>query len=410
MLTAVARKTMQPKLRNIQPQWAMQNGRPVLVLRDPLGLSNKALALPQPLVPMLALCDGTKDEAAIRAALEIRAGVRLSPQILSDILQQLDDALLLDNERSAAALQAALHRYRSAPFRPPTLAGSGYPAEPDALAAMLQGYVDAAKPAQAVTALRGLVSPHIDYQRGGSVYGQVWAAAAEAVRQADVAVIFGTDHKGDFSPFTLTLQHYATPFGVLPTDTTVVRALSTAIGEDTAFRDEFHHKSEHSVELAAVWLHYVRGGQPCDLVPILSGTFEPFVAGQESARDSDFISRGMETLQKALQGRNVVVVAAADLAHTGPAFGNPIAAGFVQRAMGKKADASLLETLCEGDADAVLNLIQEEDDSRHICGLPPIYLALRLLEPARGHLIAYDQAPADAQGDSFVSFCGITLE
>jgi hypothetical protein len=401
---------MQPKLRNIQPQWGQQNGRPVLVLRDPLGLSDKTLALPQSLAPLLAFCDGSRDESAIRAALEIRAGVRIPPDVLAQILQQLDDALLLDNERSAAALRDAICRYRGASFRPPALAGVSYPAEPEALTAALQGCVGGAATDPPAQSIRGIVSPHIDYARGGAVYGQVWAASAEAARQADVAVIFGTDHMGDFSPFTLTRQNYATPFGVLPTDGVIVEQIAGAIGDDAAFRDELHHRSEHSIELAAVWLHHVRGGQPCSLVPILCGAFEPFVAGGESARDNDLIARGVAALREALAGRKFVVVAAADLAHTGPAFGDSVPAGFVQRAVGKSADEALIQRVCEGDADGFLGLIQQEGDRRHICGVPPIYLALRLLEPVRGRVIAYDQAPADAQGTSFVSFCGITLE
>ncbi|MDH7489294.1 MAG: AmmeMemoRadiSam system protein B [Anaerolineae bacterium] len=401
---------MRPKLRPIQPQWGQQDGRPVLVLRDPLALSGKVLAVPQPLAPLLALCDGTRDESALRAALEIRAGVRLSPDVLASILQQLDDALLLENERSAEALRAALDAYRSAPFRAPASAGGGYPDDVAALSRMLQGYLDAAGDVRRFPNARGLVSPHIDYMRGGGVYGGVWAAAADAVRQAEVAVIFGTDHMGDFSPFTLTRQHYATPFGVLPTDRDIVDTVAAAIGEDWAFRDEIHHRNEHSVELAAVWLHYVRGGRPCAVVPVLSGSFERFVCGQETARDDAVIAQGISALRRALEGRRSVVIAAVDLAHTGPAFGDTVPAGLVQRAMGKKADQALMERMCEGDADGFLALIREEGDRRHICGLPPIYLALRLLEPARGHAVAYDHAPADAQGTSFVSFCGIVWE
>lgn len=382
----------------------------MLVLRDPLALSGKVLAFPQPLAPLLALCDGTRDETALRAAMEIRAGVRLSPEVLADILRQLDEALLLENERSARALTAALEAYRAAPFRPPASAGSGYPDDVAALRQMLQGYMQHAQDVPRIPNARGLISPHIDYMRGGAVYAKVWGAAADAARAAEIAVIFGTDHMGDFSPLTLTRQNYATPFGLLPTATDVVDAVADAIGETWAFRDEIHHRNEHSVELAAIWLHYVRGGEACPIVPILSGSFERFVAGNATARDDGVIAEGIQALRAALEGRRVLVIAAADLAHTGPAFGDSLPAGLVQRAMGKKADQMLMERVCQGDADGFLALIREEGDRRHICGLPPIYLALRLLEPAQGRVIAYDHAPADPQGASFVSFCGIVWE
>ena len=44
--------------------------------------------------------------------------------------------------------------------------------------------------------IRGVVSPHIDYARGGPVYKAVWSAAEQAVQDADLAIIFGTDHSG----------------------------------------------------------------------------------------------------------------------------------------------------------------------------------------------------------------------
>lgn len=401
---------MRPKLRQIQPQWIEQDGRPALLLRDPLGLSDRMLAVPQPLALLLALCDGTRDESALRAALEIRAGVRLSPSALSGILQQLDEAFLLDNERFAAAQQAAVDEFRSAPARAPALAGSGYPDSVEALAATLQDCMAPAANQPAEAAVRGLVSPHIDYQRGGSVYGQVWAASAAAARQADVAIVFGTDHAGDFSPCTLTRQNYATPFGMLPTATEIVDAVAAAIGEDAAFRDELHHRNEHSIELVAVWLQHVRGGESCPLVPILCGSFETFIAGDRTPRQDPHIAQVIAALREALKGRKALVIAAADFAHTGPAFGDSAPAGFVEKALGKRADEALMETICAGDADGFFDLIRAEGDRRHICGLPPIYMTLRLLEPVAGRVIAYEQAPADARGTSFVSFCGIVLE
>jgi len=61
-----------------------------------------------------------------------------------------------------------------------------------------------------------LVSPHIDYARGGPVYAHVWK-------------------------LTLTRQHYATPFGVLPTAREVVETLAGAMGAETAFAGELYH-------------------------------------------------------------------------------------------------------------------------------------------------------------------------
>jgi len=53
--------------------------------------------------------------------------------------------------------------------------------------------------------------------------------------------------------------------------------------------------------------------------------------------------------------------------------------------------------------------VKKEGDRRRICGLSAIYLTLRLLGKARGDITGYAQCPADEQGTSFVSICGIVL-
>lgn len=400
---------MNPKLRPIRPEVATMNGQQVIVLRDPLGLSDRTVAVPQALGLLLTLCDGTRDESALRAALQVRAGIFLSPDRLAEILKRLDEALLLDNDTYREARARALDDFRRARCRPPALAGSSYPAEPEPLAALLDGYLAAAPQGQNAGPVRGLVTPHIDYERGGAVYAEVWSRAAESAREAEVAVILGTDHQSEGALITLTRQSYATPFGVLPTNNAIVAELALALGVEAAFAEELHHKSEHSIELAAVWLHHVRRGSPLRLVPILCGSFERFMAPDADPAADPVLQRFIEVLRGVLAGRRALVVAAGDLAHSGPAFGDLVPAGAAARVRGAQADGELIAAISRGDAAAFLAQIKAEGDRRHICGAAPIYLALRLLEPVRGEPAGYAQAPADDQGSSFVSVCGATL-
>ncbi|MDI7274831.1 MAG: AmmeMemoRadiSam system protein B [Anaerolineae bacterium] len=399
---------MNPKLRSIRPELATVNGRPVVLLRDPLGLSDQTVAVPHALAPLLTLCDGTRDESAVRAALQVRHGIYLSPDRLAEILQRLDEALLLDNDTFRLARVRALNAYRTAPCRPPALAGQSYPADPQELAALLDGLV-ANVPRPGISLLaRGLVSPHIDYQRGGAVYAEVWSRVAASARRADVAVILGTDHQSEDALLTVTRQSYSTPFGRLPTDIPAVEAVGDAL-EGAAWAEELHHRTEHSIELAAVWLHHVRRGEPIPLVPILCGSFSRFVTGGEDPAADASLNRAIVALRGALTGRRAFVVAAGDLAHSGTAFGDAIPAGPATRAHGAQADTELLGTIVRGDAAGFYAHVKAEEDRRHICGLPPIYLALRLLEPVRGEPAGYAQVPADAHGTSFVSIAGVAL-
>jgi len=408
-------KEMQPKLRAIEAHLVQRGSQPAIMLRDPLQLSDQALFMRPQLALLLELCDGTRDESELRAALAVRAGLRLTPTVLEQILAQLDDALLLDNERSTQAYAAALQEFRAAPWRPPGLAGINYPANPDELRDTLQGYIDSAPDTGQQTddrPIRGLVSPHIDYQRGGPVYAQVWDRAAEAVCEAEIAIIFGTDHLGGEDGLTLTRQNYATPWGVLPTAHHIVDAVAQAMGDEAAFRDELHHRIEHSIELAAVWLHYLmgdRGNSLCELVPILCGPFQRFVTEDDQPGQDTTMSAAIKALRAATASSRTIVVAAGDLAHVGPAFGDSYPIDFVGRAKLTAADQQLMTAICTGDAGAFFQEVKEEQDRRRICGLPPIYLTLRYLDGAKGEVSGYTQCPADQRSTSLVSICGIVF-
>jgi hypothetical protein len=257
--------------------------------------------------------------------------------------------------------------------------------------------------------IRGVVSPHIDYQRGGLVYAEVWRAAAHAAREAELVILFGTDHQGSDGTVTLTHQSYATPWGVLPTDRPVVEALVEALGEEAAFAEELHHRGEHSIELAAVWLHFVRDGQPVPVVPVLLGSFAAFIAGQGDPAAHEPFALALEVLREAMASRRTLVVAAADLAHMGPAFGDPHGLDFVAQAQLRNADARLLQAVYAGDPGGFFQQLKAECDRRHVCGLPPMFLTLRLLGETSGEPAGYALCPADPQGLSFVSIAGAIL-
>jgi hypothetical protein len=407
---------MRPKLRDVQVTPIRHQGQDLVLLRDPLQLSETQIAIPRPLAPLLGLMDGTREARQLEAALQVRAGVRLAPGLLDKLLHDLDAALLLDGQRFAAARAHAVQAFREAPFRPMTLDSSGFPHEPGAAREQLQGYVDALPPPETdrgVSAtkspIRGLVSPHIDYRRGGAIYAQVWRAAAEAAQEAELAILLGTDHQGGSGMVTLTRQSYATPWGVLPTDAEVVGALADALGEDLAFSEELHHRGEHSIELAAVWLHFTRGGKPLPMVPLLCGHFGEFVHGDAEPSAHEPFLAVVNTLRPLMTSRRTVVVAAADLAHVGPAFGDPLGVDFIRKAQVQNADERLLSRVYAGDAEGFFRELRAEGDRQNVCGLPPIYLALRLLGETAGEPAGYAICPADPQGTSFVTIAGAVL-
>lgn len=399
--------TAKPKLRLVDTQTISYEGEKYLLLRDPLMLTDTTLLVPQPMIPALAMCDGTRSPETIRAALALRFGLFLTTERITEFLNVLDDALMLENERSYRARLAARLEFEQADYRPPASAGLSYPDDPQQLSALLQGYINAldgdARPLP--EHVRGIISPHIDYERGGPVYAQVWSRAAQSVREADLAIIFGTDHFSEGYPFSLTRQNYATPFGVLPTERKIVDELSAVIGEEAAFAGELHHRREHSIELAAVWMHHIRGGNPIPLVPILTGSLDS--SGQQVSGPA--LEAFLTVLRRGMAGRRAIVIAAGDLAHVGPAFnGSPVDPGALIQL--KNADDELIQAMCQGDADRFSSAIQRVQDRNNVCGVSPIYLTLRLLAPSQGASQGYAICPADTSQTSVVTICGVTLQ
>ena len=405
---------MRPKLRRINISRSQQHGQPVLVLQDPCGISDFMVVLPANILPVLELCDGTRDVAAIRSALELRSGLRVGPGYLEKLFAALDDALLMDSERFTAAYEQALGLFRTSPARSPILADKVYPADPELLEQTMKQYFDGLSAdvdrTGGIDSVRGLVSPHIDYQRGSSVYAGVWHRAAAAAREAEVAIILGTNHQAGHKLFTLTKKSYATPWGELPVACDVVDAVANALGEKEAFEEEFSHRNEHSVESAAVWLHYFTRDGRCEIVPVLCGSFQRFIDEDRQPGGDDEINCFIDSLKKATSGRRTLIVAAGDLAHVGPAFGDIYPIGALERAKLSAADNELVTAIIKGDAEGVYQLVRQEGDRRRICGLSTIYLAMRLLGETKGDLTGYAQCPADQQGASFVSVCGIVFD
>ncbi|MGD9893646.1 MAG: AmmeMemoRadiSam system protein B [Dehalococcoidia bacterium] len=390
---------------DVQP--IQHDGQAYFLLRDKLELAGpQSLIVPVALGPLLAMLDGRR--SAMRAALDLeqQLGIAVDPRDVLRFIDQLSEACLLEDVRSAAARRDALAAYRAAPFRQPALTGGVYPAEPDALRQRLAGYGWGAADAATTNGIAGLISPHIDYHRGGPVYATLWRAAQEAARAADVVVIFGTDHSGGLDRITLSAIDYATPFGRLPTDAAAQDAIVNALG-DEAFADELNHRMEHSIELAAVWLHFARDGEPVPIVPVLCGHPANYMAAG-GIRAETPAGRAIAALRGALAGRRLLAVAAADLAHVGPAFGDPAPFRPDEKAAVRAADEALIAACADGAA-AVLRNAAQIDDQFRICGLSPIACMLELIGPAQPETLAYDQCPADEGAGSIVSIAGVLL-
>ena len=404
-----------PRLRPLDFQPHVQDGEHYVLLRDPMQLQAQSLLLPQAIAPVLRYFDGAHDAEMIAQKFTARYQTQLGVTTVCEIVAALDGACLLENERATQAYSHLVAAYRSAPMRPPLLAGRSYPAEPEALRSLLDHYLAAAdvpvRPRAAWPRVMGMLSPHIDYPRGGSVYAAIWKHAREAIQSADIALIFGTDHYG-VDPLTLTRQNYATPYGILPTAQEIVDLFVEALGEEAAFAGELRHRDEHSLELVAVWLHHMRGGAPCPIVPILTGSPGALRRRLVGQPDTSLMTL-FPQLQTLTEGKRVVIVSSGDLAHVGVEFGDrPLTSATRQRVY--DADMLAIEQMCNGDSEGFYASIDSTGNRFNVCGLAPTYMTMRTLEalgaaPIDGVHFGYDTCPADATDTSMVTICGVAF-
>jgi AmmeMemoRadiSam system protein B len=344
----------------------------------------------------------------VQAEFARRSGGTILPiDDLRSLVDQLDEALLLDSERFRAEIARVLDEYRSAPDRPAALAGGAYPAAPDALAAFLREMADGvatrSPPAASKTAPRAVAAPHLDLRYGGRAALRVLADLAETFEGGTV-VVFGVGHSMGRMPYALTGQDFATPIGTVPADRDLLDRVVGKTG-DWVFTDELAHRNEHSVEFAAVLLRHVLGDRELRILPVLCGSFAEFVRDGLEPETDPRVDVFLETLRE--EAGDALLYASVDLAHMGPYYGDPrpLVAADLERI--EREDREMLDRVAARDARGLFDHLHGCADRRRVCGSSALYSLLRVLpEGTPGDLIAYEQPVFPSEGNT-VSICSI---
>jgi MEMO1 family protein len=413
---AMAEHPETPELRPVEAFPARVEDREVICLRDPSGVTESVLTVPRALAPILALFDGARTLVEVQAEIMRQYGELVLRSQLESMVEVLDQHLFLVSPRLDLERARQRAAFLGSPTRPAFLAGRSYPGESGELGEALAAYFDAPGGPGPIGAARrvrsrGLVAPHIDFNRGGPAYAWAYRALAEA-QDADCFIVLGTAHAGlDGHAFAATAKGFETPFGVLEVDRDVLDAVRQRVPDDL-FAAELAHRNEHSVEFQAVWLKYLGsslGRGELRIVPILTSfAHECLVLGQSPAGQPE-IARVLDALQSAMATvpRRFCVVAGADLAHVGPRFGDAWQVGPAELARVETEDRALLDHVARGDAEGFFAEATRQRDRNRICGLSPIYGLLRLQAGGSGRLLHYGQWP-DPEGT--VSFASVAFE
>ncbi|HEV8673946.1 MAG TPA: AmmeMemoRadiSam system protein B [Methylomirabilota bacterium] len=403
-----------PRLRAVEAFPAVVEGRDVICLRDPSGLTEVILTVPRPVVAVLALMDGTRTVADIQADIMRHHGQLIAREQIQTLVDALDRHLFLDGERLAAERARVAEEFRASPLRAAAHAGKAYAGDAPSLAADLDGFfVHADGPGppapRNVPVLRGLIAPHIDFHRGGPTYAWAYRRVAEAAA-AECFIVFGTAHAGlDGHPFAATAKPYDTPFGPIGVDEEVLAALVRRAPGDL-FAAELAHRAEHSIEFQAVCLRYLgRDRDDVRIVPLLTSFVQECLAGRRDPATEPAVAGVLEAIRAVMAAvpRRYCLIAAADLAHVGPRFGDPEPVSPARLARIEAEDRALLSLVEHGDPGGFFTAVAHDGDSRRICGLSPIYALLATLPAGRGRLLRYGQWP-DPQGT--VTYASMAFE
>jgi AmmeMemoRadiSam system protein B len=406
-----------PKLRPLSGRRLAHEGQDYVVLEDPLGVFADPVLIPMAGYQCVVRhFDGQTPLLEIQARILRETGQLVTSAELQGLVDQLDRAMVLEGPTFAAFQED----YRNERTRPAAHAGRAYAGTERALRAQLGCFFadgrgsgpprDDESGEALVARLRGILSPHIDFQRGGPVY--TWSYK-ELVEQsdADTFVILGVAHQYCRHRFALTRKDFETPLGLARTDRTYVDRIAALAG-DHLFEDELSHRTEHSIEFQVVFLQYLLGGRRnFSIVPILVGSFHDLVEANIDPIATEEVRRFVDALRAAesASGRKVAYIGGIDLSHVGREFGDPdlLDTATLDRVRG--FDSRLLERAAAGDPAGWFGIAAAVNNRWRVCGLAATYTMLHAMGPAQGRLLKYDQA-VDAAGTCCVSFASLAFD
>ncbi|REK17512.1 MAG: AmmeMemoRadiSam system protein B [Planctomycetota bacterium] len=411
----------QPRLRRVESFPVNRpEGEVVFAFRDPEGFSDP-IVIPYAAAVLASLMDGSRTLAGIQVDYQQRFGQSVALAEIEGLVRDLDDRLYLDTDRFRARWKSEIEFYLNSRSRPAAHAGQAYAGDAEELKEQLAALFTGEKgpgapvlPSESSTAgsdLLGVLSPHIDLQRGGIAFAYAYKHLVEQ-SDADLFVIFGTGHNPMRNLFSVSRKDFETPLGTVETDRQFVARLTQNLAVNPGGRelnlaaDELAGRQEHSIEFQAVFLQYLLGGKrPFKIVPVLTGSFHELITAGRSPSKSPEVAAFVAAMRKTAEAHpgRVCYISGGDLAHVGQRFGDREFLDAPRLAELAEDDRRLLAKACEPDAEGFFQHVATAGDCHRICGLSPTYTMLEVIRPGRGELLKYDQA-VELDGTACVSF------
>jgi MEMO1 family protein len=371
----------------------------VLMFRCPLGLT-EPLFLNREVAKILPYFQGDYSKADLLTI----PGV--SHQVLDFLIARFNSHLLLDNKVFQDESQKVIKSFVDQEVRLPALAGTAYPNQSSQLTAQLSSYINNQNSVE--KDLIGIMSPHIDYRRGGYGYGLAYSGLGK--NPHDLYLLMGTAHQYSESLVILTKKDFLTPLGRVKCERELVTRVLNKYGTIKGLKDEYLHKNEHSLELQLPFLQ-LQVPSPV-IVPILVGSFHNYLVKGELPDEDPAYLELIHILAEVLSDtinmkQRLGIIAGVDMAHIGQQFGDSFILSDDKLAEIRIRDTEYLEILQRKDRIALFSHIYSDNDARRICGFPTMYIILHLLEVMQieftCEIVDYRQAVDDQK------VCGVTF-
>jgi len=410
-----------PALRPLEMVPVRHQGQNLIMVRDPLGvIEGAALLAPDPLLlAFLEMADGNTTTGEMTQKITMATGQIMPAGIIDSMVQQLDEALMLQSERFVAALRAKYEAFLASPTRPYKV----FQAQGNDRLAMMKQLGDEFRrhrmsalspparidlPAGSVV---GILSPHIDYNRGGEAYAWAYQALKDCGTGAKTYIVLGTVHRPTGHRFVATKKNYDTPFGAVETDTALLDEIAKEFGGEL-FAEEYVHADEHSIELQAVYLKQVFGDKAPRIVPILCGTIEDLLEEEgASPMDDPEVRAFTSALRTVLErhGDSVGIIGGVDFSHCGTAFGDEQTNDDARTKEIESGDRAALAAIESGKPDAFFDTFRADFNARKVCSITAIYCTTEALRGrAKAKTLAYHQSNSPDKS-TLVSFASVAF-
>ncbi len=245
--------------------------------------------------------------------------------------------------------------------------GTFYPAEPDALAEVVDHFLDRA-PAAPEGKILGAVVPHAGYIYSGMTAGMAFGAFRGLKPEA--VILLGPSHRVRLRGIrVLHADGFESPLGTLPVDAELRAELLILLGpgaEGPAF-------CEHSVEVQLPFL-----ARALPQVPVIEIVFGPW-----EERDIQRVAKALLALQRR---HEILVVASSDLSH------------YYDHHRAKVLDQRFRELLLHEDSVRLGEALRRGETEA--CGAGPVLTLMNLTEALGGRFEAIHQCDSSqASGD-----------